>query len=681
MKWLHIALIVAFLIVSAFYANNHAKAETTAQQGVIDLQTWDSLNETVDLRGEWEFYWEQLLEPSDFDGVSRSPQYAHVPDLWATYSIAGAPLSSQGYATYRLTFTLSHKQIESNSTLGLYFKRVETAYRVWINGEEKGGNGTVGTTSADTIPRNYPQVIYFEAQPGKNELIIQVSNFHHRHGGMWERLHLGNAETITYIRTFNVTMQSFVIGLFIMMAIYFMFIYFFRKSEKTSLIFSFLCFFITIRISILGESTALYLFPYLSWEWVSKMEYLSVAFAAIMLVFFIHYEYPKESVRFIPIIISIMLLIFSIFVLSTPAIIFTNYIFMFTWFMLFPAILYTLYIYIASAIHKRRGSTSNAIGFAFFFLFALNDILFYNDIIHTGDYLSYGLLIFLFTQAINLSSRFSKALNDAEQLSNKLQQSNELLEMKVEERTAKLKQAEMFRTQLLSTISHELGTPITSIKGYSKALRDGIITQNASKYADRIFERTILLERLIDDLVELTKLETRQVDFQFKRTEARSFFKLLYEKYEWEFLEKDLHFSFEERNPLPATQQAEMVIDPFRIEQVYSNLLTNAIKFSPAKEAIRVILEWQLPSSTKVGQVILHIVDSGIGIDPSEHEMIFKRFYQTKKENGSGLGLAISKEIIDYHKGELHVNSQLNKGSDFYFSLPVQFINEEEKRE
>lgn len=665
-----IVLLVFILIMISFFQVVDASAHTSAQAGKIDLTDSDILDELIDLKGEWEFYWGELLEPGDFHtSLSPSAEYVEVPELWASYEISNQTLPSQGYATYRLTFLLSDEQIEQHSTLGLYFKRIETSYRVWINGIEKGGNGVVGKTPESTTPQNFPQVIYFEAQSGENELVVQVANFVHNHGGMWERLDLGTAELVTYKRTMNVVLQSFVNGLFLMMAIYFIFIYLFRKRETASLIFGLMCLFISIRVMILGESTALYVFQSLSWEWVAKTEYVSISLAAIMLLQFIKLEYPNEAIRQIPKAISISLALFITFVLCTPAIIFTKYIFIFTTFMLLPAILYTLYVYVMSAIHKRKGSISNAIGFAFFFLFALNDILFYNDVIQTGDYLSIGLLFFLFTQSINLSSRFSKALSEAEQLSEQLQESNELLEIKVEERTIKLKQAEMFRTQLLTNISHELGTPITSIKGYSKALRDGIITQDASKYADRIYERTILLERLIDDLVELTKLETRQTHFKFEEIEALPFLSRLYEKYEWEVIDKGLSFSFEERNHLSVNRQAFMKVDPFRIEQVFSNLLTNALKFTPAGKAVRIVLVW------KSSEVTIHIIDNGIGIDPAEHERIFQRFHQSKKNEGSGLGLAICKEIIDYHEGELGVVSQINKGSDFYFTLPITYID------
>lgn len=568
-------------------------------------------------------------------------------------------------------------------------KRTETAYRVWVNGKAKGGNGVVGTTANTTTPKNYPQVIYFESESGSNEIIIQVANFAHKHGGMWEEIELGTAKEISFARITQVSSQVFMIGLFFMMAIYYIFVYFFRIKEKSALLFGLLCFFISLRVIVLGESTALYLLPAIPWEWAAKTEYISVALAAIMLVHFIHREHSGESISWVPRFFSAALLVFTTFVFITPPLVFTSFILLFTWGMLFPVILYTLYVYILSVYRKRKGSVLNAIGFTLFFLFALNDILFYNDMLPTGDYLSYGLLFFLFTQSLQLSSRFSRALSNAEQLSEKLQQTNQSLERKIEERTAelqrtnieleqsneKLKQIEEFRKKLLSNITHELGTPITSIKGYSKALRDGIITNEAPKYANRIYERASLLERLIEDLVELTKLETKQVVFQLEEVQIVPFVVQLFKKYEWEVHEQQLTFLLEQSISLPKDSLAFAYIDPVRIEQVFSNLLSNAIKFTPTGGMIRIRLDCKRVDPF-IGQAEIHVIDSGIGIHNSQHQRIFERFHQAEQKNrpnqGSGLGLAICKEIMHYHNGEIGVDSEVNKGSDFYFKLPIK---------
>ncbi|MFC3791591.1 sensor histidine kinase [Paenibacillus sp. GCM10012307] len=161
----------------------------------------------------------------------------------------------------------------------------------------------------------------------------------------------------------------------------------------------------------------------------------------------------------------------------------------------------------------------------------------------------------------------------------------------LEQANEKMKQSESFRIKLLANISHELGTPMTAIKGYAKALKDGIITANAPKYAERIYERSALLQRLIEDLLELTKLETRQIEFQIKDVLIIPYIEQFYLKYEWEANAKQIQFLLD----LPVmSDETELVIahiDPLRMEQVLANLLSNALKFTPANGVIRIALD------------------------------------------------------------------------------------------
>ncbi|MNN10040.1 Alkaline phosphatase synthesis sensor protein PhoR [compost metagenome] len=411
---------------------------------------------------------------------------------------------------------------------------------------------------------------------------------------------------------------------------------------------------------------------------------------ALMLILFINREYPKESVPWAAkIAIIVNLSCISMF-LFTPARVYTYYLSPFTWGVLLPSLLYTMYIYVLSAIRRRKGSLTTAIGFLFFTLFALNDMLFYNGLLFTNDMLSIGLLVFLMTQALNLSARFSRALQEKEMLSEQLQESNRSLERTVEERTKSLwvtnkelqeanermADIEQFRIRLLSNVSHELSTPITSIKGFAKALRDGIINDDMPKYAGRIYERSLLLERLIHDLIELTKLETKQTEFQMRELELLPCFQDMFLKYADEIEQNGIHFraEFPEHNvDLPSFL---VRLDPIRIEQVLSNLISNAIRFTPKDGEICLHLHVE-GSDTNGWYAYISVKDTGLGIEPAMHRHIFERFGQArqptgKEHGGSGLGLAISKEIILYHEGEIQVKSEPGSGSEFWFHLPIR---------
>ncbi|NMO95554.1 sensor histidine kinase [Paenibacillus lemnae] len=662
----------------------------TSEQGKLDASGWNAeVNSSLMLDGEWELYWGKMLKPEDFRSLAMpSPVIVDIPQPWTGYSIDGRPLPNEGFATYRLRILLPESLTRTRESIGLYPKSIASAYQLWVNGDLKGGNGLVGTDASSTTPRSYPKTIYFEPREGWNEIIIQVSNYSQRNAGIWQGVELGTADGIAWMRVSRVSAQVFIVGIFFVMALYYFFVYVNRRQEISAFLFGLLCFSVGIRTIVLGESTALFLLPGLPWEWGVKAEYISIAMTALCLILFVSREYPRESISWVPKAAGLVLGSFIIFFLITPARVYTYYLTPYIWGVLFPVLMYTMYIYILSAIRRRKGSMTTAIGFLFFTIFALNDMMFYTGLLPTNDLLSIGLLAFLLTQALNLSARFSRAIAEKEQLSEQLRENNRSLERTVAERThslqksnarlqeanKKMEEFEHFRIRLLSNISHELSTPITSIKGFAKALRDGIITADAPKYANRIYERSLLLERMIHDLVELTKLETNQVRFHMQEVEVVPFLQELFLKYEWEIESKGIHCQIQ--LPEDVIGAGSFIkVDSIRIEQVLSNLISNAVRYTPEDGVI--VLKLQIVRLSDGGsRAVVGVRDTGVGIDRDMHQHIFERFGQAKQQtavhhNGSGLGLAICKEIIHYHHGEIRVVSEPGEGSEFSFELPI----------
>lgn len=168
---------------------------------------------SVSLSGPWELYWNRLFEPGDFaEGAPGNALTVTIPAQWKSYENNGQALSNEGYATYRMQFVVSSEV--AGQPLGLYFNNVATAYRFWINGERVDGNGTVGTDAKHMVPRSYPKVYFFQPRPGDNEIIIQVSNFAQRTGGIWESIELGDAEDIASPQRNRVMLWTFVTGCF-----------------------------------------------------------------------------------------------------------------------------------------------------------------------------------------------------------------------------------------------------------------------------------------------------------------------------------------------------------------------------------------------------------------------------------------------------------------------------------
>lgn len=230
----------------------------------------------------------------------------------------------------------------------------------------------------------------------------------------------------------------------------------------------------------------------------------------------------------------------------------------------------------------------------------------------------------------------------------------------------KQKELEKKKDDFISTASHELKTPITSMKIYIGILEMYLKNnsyQKAKKIASSLKKQTERLNSLVTELLDVSRIETGKL-------------KLNLEVFNLDELVEDTV-----ENLKDITQKHEFVLrkegdfkikgDRFRIYQVLTNLLTNAVKYSP--KGGNIVIKMQ----EKKGEAVISIKDHGIGIKKIEQKSIFNKLYQAPSAqirtfSGIGMGLYISKEIINRHKGKIWVRSVEGKGSTFYFSLPLK---------
>ncbi len=233
----------------------------------------------------------------------------------------------------------------------------------------------------------------------------------------------------------------------------------------------------------------------------------------------------------------------------------------------------------------------------------------------------------------------------------------------------KIKQTEKERLDLLSNISHELKTPITTIRGYVDAILDNKIpkAESPNKYLINIQSKTHMLELLINDLFELSQFESNQIQFKFFQVPVQALIEDIQNKFSNDIEHAGLIFHVD-IDPAIIEKKLEIIADVERLGQAFYNLIYNAIKHT--KEGGHISLKCHLSKSDKV---IIEVMDTGVGIYEKDLPHVFERFYKgsSNTKKGSGLGLAITKEIINKHFGEIHVKSQLNKGTTFSIILPV----------
>ena len=230
----------------------------------------------------------------------------------------------------------------------------------------------------------------------------------------------------------------------------------------------------------------------------------------------------------------------------------------------------------------------------------------------------------------------------------------------------RIRQLENTRREFVANVSHELRTPLSLIKGYVETLLDGAITdpELSAKFLQTIDRHSNRLTNLIEDLLTISRLESGQITLQLRALPLRPFTASLIAELQTRANERGTRIV----NEVPEGLAGRA--DPDRLEQVFVNLIENAIKYGRAKG--RVVVRGRAVN----GHVELCVADDGPGIPSEARERIFERFYRVDKARsreagGTGLGLAIVKHIIQSHGGKVWVESETGQGAQFYFTLPV----------
>lgn len=228
-----------------------------------------------------------------------------------------------------------------------------------------------------------------------------------------------------------------------------------------------------------------------------------------------------------------------------------------------------------------------------------------------------------------------------------------------------LEQTERRRVELVGDVAHELRTPITTLTGYLEGLLDGVVEPSPATWA-KLHTESLRLRRLVDDLQELSRAEARQIPLHITPTSPESILSAAQERVASQFAEKGLDLHITSARDLPAVSA-----DTDRAVQVLTNLLTNALRYTPTPGRVEV-------SVTRVGNMLaFRVRDTGVGIAPENMSRVFERFYRVEKSRtralgGSGIGLTIAKALIEAMHGAIRVESAgLDQGSAFTFTLPI----------
>jgi serine phosphatase RsbU (regulator of sigma subunit) len=410
-------------------------------KGKIDLRKYnfDQYSTVeVDLIGEWEFYWKELLTPKDFKQNSFKPILVEVPSKWSSYQKDGQNLPVEGYATYRLEILVNDSPFDS---LGLEIPRIWTVSKVWVNNQIVHEQGKVSDTASNFENNMVGLIIPIKAVNHKIEIVVQVANFNFFLGGIIENFKFSTHENIHISNELKSSWGIMWIGILAIMAIYHLILFFFRQDSRSTLWFSFICILIGLRYINFGHHY-FYEYLHLHASWYSpaiqvKTYYITQLLLAPVGLLYVHSLYPKRlivkvlgiSLVRISVIITLIYCLFAL-VVAVPIFINTMAPYQVIY---FSFIAYLVSGIVWATIKKEEETYFQIAGILTMILAGINDVLHILGVHFLGDVeiLPVAFGVFLLLQVFAIARRFSRSFKETKELAR-------TLEEKVKVRTADL---------------------------------------------------------------------------------------------------------------------------------------------------------------------------------------------------------------------------------------------------
>ena len=388
-SWLKTALKICLLlsVTTSF-------AQPVIESGKIDLRNWDFQRQgTVRLDGDWGFYWEELLTPSQ--GSFQPTRFRKFPGIWD---------EGQGFATYTADIIIAH----DISMLSMDLPDIYTSYELWVNGVEVASNGEVGTSRQETSPQWLPKTIVFRASDTLH-VMIQIANFHHMRGGSNDHIYLGLPDQLYQKRESAVITNIILFSGLGLIGCFFVILFLFFRKEKAALYFAAIC----ITWALRALFTSLYLFanwfPDIDWELLVKVEYLTLYLTMMWSLLYIGKLFADDVNPIFKYSLIVLNSVFILFTIATPAVTFTNLLPAYK-FVAWLILGYVTFVVIKAIVYDRAGAWFSAISIILGVLMFSYDMLTYEGFINFSPLLfNVGYLtIFLLNAtafAYQLSSR------------------------------------------------------------------------------------------------------------------------------------------------------------------------------------------------------------------------------------------------------------------------------------
>lgn len=673
-QFIVVVLLAVFLIIAYSAMSINISRERSLENSVMDLR--DTLD-IYRLDGMWYFWDKELLEPDQItDEKLADNKRIYVPGNWNDReAFSDLPLGA-GYGTYAIRLL-----VDPGSHIGIRIPSVFTDYKIYVNGQVLLQHGVVDSQATDSLPLIKTDLLYFMPRTKEMYLVIQVSNHLTISGGLINPIVIGELDKMIRYRSNALMQDIFIAGSVLLFVVYHLILYLLGRRDKSMLwlmIFSISIIILTSHLPN-NEMIRTYLIESKLWLSVPKSVQLSLAFISASLIKLIDSLFreviPKRIVKFLPKVA----LILSIIVIIVPMNRIT---------LLFPFLILTLTISCLSVLHSlikvvkehRDGGLITLIGVAFIGFSILYDFHMNTRVINGYGIalIPIGFLAFLVLLSYVISLKYLKSF-EALQISNATLKQNQM---------QLIQQGQLVSVgHLASGMAHEINNPLGYVKSNSAMTKDYLIElieiykKDLESYNgdEKLPEEIIDIEEELDDIYNdinngIQRIQDIVNDLKtYSSVDSVDTYKEVNINDIVEVTSRLFKVNLDDRISLQVQLEELPFIHVFKSEigQVLLNLLINAAEGVHEKYEENSGGQIVIKTHAINHEIIIEIIDNGIGIKEDNINMVFQPFYSSKDVGkGMGLGLSIAHEIISKHNGQLEVKSEYKHETIFTVKLP-----------
>nr|WP_305121042.1 ATP-binding protein [Saccharibacillus sp. JS10] len=520
------------------------------------------------------------------------------------------------------------------------------ASRVYVNGELLGSSGNPSENRDTDIQRNIPYTGVFNLNSNKVEVLIQASNFSYATGGIFDSIGFGPESVILRDRQGDSIRDFSLISGFLLPGMLFLLLYVLHKRERPQLFLGLFCLLGVVYMLTHGEKLIDYFLPYMPYVILLKLQAISGNLIYLCLIAYINALVPGTIHKVVMRIYAFLTILGAFLALVLPMPIFSsleNLVLFFA----FLTMGYTIWVMIRWVNRSAEDWFLITLGLMSLTMFMLLNMI---DLIAQVDlrwWAIYELILFVLAQTVLLIHRFVRAFADVERLS------------------ARLLTLDGLKDEFMANTSHELRTPLHGMINIAHSMLEGAagpISVKQQENLSMIMTTGQRLSLLVGDILDFSNLKEGRMRLELRTLHLPSIVHSVVEVVSYTLRDKPILIVQQCPEDLPGVQ-----MDEDRLRQILYNLIGNAVKYTEQGQIV-------ITASVEGDWVTVEVADTGIGIDRSRWQSIFQRFERMDEalnSEGNGLGLHITRQLVELGGGRIWLNSTPNKGTSFFFTLPI----------